>query len=115
VVGSRNGFFDQPEIPQICADVSDARPDLLLVAMGNPLQEKFIVEHRERLNACVAIGVGALFDFMSGSVARAPKAFRVLKLEWLYRMLQEPRRLFGRYMIGGPRFLYQILCLRFSR
>lgn len=115
VVGVRTGYFDHTEVPQICAEISDTKPDLLLVAMGNPIQENFIVQNRRQLNVGVAIGVGALFDYMSGSVTRAPKLFRVLKLEWLYRLLREPRRLSGRYVIGGPRFLYKILNLRFSR
>lgn len=105
VVGARNGYFDDCEIPEICAQVSAAQPDLLLVAMGNPRQERFIHENRSRLNANVTIGVGALFDFMSGSVVRAPKPVRAIGLEWLFRLLQEPNRLSKRYIIGIPRFL----------
>lgn len=112
VVGSRNGYFNDNDIPQICKDINDARPDLLLVAMGNPIQEKFIVENRQHLTAGVAIGVGALFDFMSGSVPRAPKIIRSLRLEWLFRLLREPKRLSHRYVIGGPRFILEILRLK---
>jgi exopolysaccharide biosynthesis WecB/TagA/CpsF family protein len=115
VVGSRNGYFDEAEVPVICADVTAAKPDLLLVAMGNPRQEMFIVRNRQRLAVPVAIGVGALFDFMSGSVVRAPVPFRAAGLEWLFRLLQEPRRLFRRYVIGIPRFLLVILKLRSGR
>jgi exopolysaccharide biosynthesis WecB/TagA/CpsF family protein len=96
---------DVPE--EICADGETLRsPDLLLVAMGNPRQEIFIARNRATGSEYpVAIGVGALFDFMSGAVVRAPKPIRTLGLEWLFRLLQEPRRLFRRYVIGIPRFL----------
>ncbi len=112
VVGCRNGYFEESDIPKICQDVSEARPDLLLVAMGNPNQERFIVENRDQLSAVVTIGVGALFDFMSGSVPRAPRIVRALRLEWLYRLMREPKRLSHRYVIGGPRFLYEIFRLK---
>ncbi|GAB4518254.1 MAG: WecB/TagA/CpsF family glycosyltransferase [Roseibium sp.] len=113
VVGHRNGYFDDPEAAGICADINAAEPDLLLVAMGNPRQEVFIVRNRARLDVPVAIGVGALFDFMSGAVVRAPAPVRAAGLEWLFRLLQEPRRLFRRYVIGIPRFLYAILKLKY--
>lgn len=112
VVGFRNGYFDESEVTAVCDAISAAEPDLLLVAMGNPHQERFIVENRDRLGATVSIGVGALFDFMSGSVVRAPKVVQVLGMEWLFRLLQEPRRLGKRYVIGIPRFLFKILHLK---
>jgi exopolysaccharide biosynthesis WecB/TagA/CpsF family protein len=108
VVGFRNGYFDMDDCADVCAEVSAARPDLLLVAMGNPRQEKFIMQNRARLDATVAIGVGALFDFMSGNVVRAPKAVQAAGLEWLFRLLQEPRRLFQRYVVGIPRFFLAV-------
>lgn len=115
IVGQRSGYFEAGEVPAICRDISEAKPDLLLVAMGNPRQERFIMEHQDSLDVPVAIGVGALFDFMSGSVARAPKVLQVLGLEWLFRLALEPRRLFRRYIIGIPRFLFAIFKLRFKR
>jgi len=115
IVGARNGYFDPAKIEEICAEIQAAEPDLLLVGMGNPRQEQFIVENRHRLSAVtVAIGVGALFDFMSGSVVRAPRPVRALGMEWLFRLLQEPRRLSKRYFVGIPRFLYQIAKLKWA-
>ncbi|WP_298817887.1 WecB/TagA/CpsF family glycosyltransferase [uncultured Roseibium sp.] len=114
VVGCRNGYFDMDDCRDICTDISALKPDLLLVAMGNPRQEKFIVQNRQNLDVKVAIGVGALFDFMSGSVARAPKLVRAAGLEWLFRLLQEPRRLFRRYVIGIPRFASAVFKFRFG-
>jgi len=112
IVGCRNGFFSEEMTDQICADVSAAQPDILLVAMGNPKQERFIVQNREKLSATVAIGVGALFDFLSGRAVRAPRAMRAAGLEWLFRLLLEPRRLSRRYLIGIPKFLSHIYRLR---
>jgi exopolysaccharide biosynthesis WecB/TagA/CpsF family protein len=109
VVGVRNGYFDASDVAGICEAVTAAKPDLLLVAMGNPRQERFIIENRHRLGATITIGVGALFDFMSGTVRRAPMPVQAIGLEWLFRLLQEPRRLSKRYMIGIPRFFYQVL------
>jgi len=113
VAGYRNGYFGEAEIAGICADIDAADADLLLVAMGNPRQEMFIARNRKHLNVPVAIGVGALFDFLSGSVIRAPRLVRMAGLEWLFRLLQEPRRLFRRYVYGIPRFFYAIVRLRF--
>ncbi|MCX2724231.1 WecB/TagA/CpsF family glycosyltransferase [Roseibium salinum] len=115
VVGYRNGYFGPQEISRICADINHTRPDLLLVAMGNPHQEAFIVQNRAKLDVPVAIGVGALFDFMSGSVVRAPRIMQAMGLEWLFRLLQEPRRLYQRYVIGIPRFFLALLKLKFHR
>ncbi|MEE4010553.1 WecB/TagA/CpsF family glycosyltransferase [Roseibium sp. FZY0029] len=115
VVGYRDGYFSQDEIDGLCEGINAANPDLLLVAMGNPRQENFIVENRAALSVPVAIGVGALFDFMSGAVVRAPKIVQAAGLEWLFRLLQEPRRLFRRYVIGIPRFLFALMKIRFSR
>jgi exopolysaccharide biosynthesis WecB/TagA/CpsF family protein len=112
VVGYRNGYFDMDDHADVCAEVSASKPDLLLVAMGNPRQEYFIMQNRARLDATVAIGVGALFDFMSGNVVRAPKAVQAAGLEWLFRFLQEPRRLFHRYVVGIPRFLLAVRKLK---
>lgn len=115
VVGARNGYFKTEDYEAVCAEISALKPDLLLVAMGNPLQERFIVENRHRLDVGVAIGVGALFDFLSGSVLRAPQIVQQAGLEWLFRFVQEPRRLFRRYVFGIPRFLYAVYKLKQQR
>ncbi len=112
VVGVRNGYFDMNDCGGICEEINRAEPDLVLVAMGNPRQETFIVQNRHRLTVPVAIGVGALFDFMSGSVVRAPGLVQAVGLEWLFRLLQEPRRLFRRYVIGIPRFFLALWKLK---
>jgi N-acetylglucosaminyldiphosphoundecaprenol N-acetyl-beta-D-mannosaminyltransferase len=83
---------------EILARISEARPDLLLVAFGNPKQERWIDLHRDQIQASVAIGVGCVLDIIAGRSRRAPRWMRSAGLEWAYRLGQEPRRLFGRYM-----------------
>lgn len=93
---------------EILRRVEEAKPDILLVAFGNPKQEKWLAMHRQRLTVPVCIGVGATFDFLSGKVSRAPKWMQRVGLEWLYRTVQEPSRLARRYsrnLIGLLRYL----------
>lgn len=108
VVGYHDGYFSDQEKLNIIEEINKSGADILLVAMGNPIQEKFIIENSNSLNCKVAIGVGALFDFMSGHVHRAPKQIQQLRLEWLFRLVQEPKRLLKRYCIGIPTFLWAI-------
>jgi UDP-N-acetyl-D-mannosaminuronic acid transferase (WecB/TagA/CpsF family) len=82
---------------------------VLLVAMGNPKQELFIKDHLAATGCALGIGVGALFDFLAGDVPRAPLSVQHWRLEWVYRLLQEPRRLARRYLVGNPLFLMRIL------
>jgi exopolysaccharide biosynthesis WecB/TagA/CpsF family protein len=108
VCGAVDGFSgDPPEA--VARQASEARPDIILVALGNPLQEEWIAAHAAGIGAPLAIGVGALFDFMTGTVPRAPAPMRQLRLEWLYRWAQEPGRLRRRYTIGMARFLTLVL------
>ena len=83
--------------------------NILLVAMGNPKQELFIQNHLAATGCILGIGVGALFDFLAGNVPRAMPWIQRWRLEWVYRLAQEPRRLAGRYLIGNPLFLIRIL------
>lgn len=82
---------------EILQKIAQAKPDILLVAFGNPKQEKWIAMHRDRLQVPVCIGVGGSFDFVAGSVSRAPGWMQNCGLEWLYRVSQEPKRLAQRY------------------
>jgi N-acetylglucosaminyldiphosphoundecaprenol N-acetyl-beta-D-mannosaminyltransferase len=89
----------------LLARIADARPQLVLVALGAPKQELWIDARRERLAPAVLLGVGAALDFVSGAVRRAPPIVRRVGLEWFYRLLQEPRRLARRYLWNDSRFL----------
>jgi N-acetylglucosaminyldiphosphoundecaprenol N-acetyl-beta-D-mannosaminyltransferase len=106
IVGRLHGYGSEEEA---IAAINACEPDLLLCALGQPKQELFMHNYRSRLKAKVQVGVGGLFDFLSGTKSRAPKLMRDIGFEWLYRLAQEPRRLFRRYVIGNPLFLVRCL------
>lgn len=112
VVGARHGFFTPEELPSVLAELRDSAPDVLLVAFGAPLQDRWIAEHGAQTGAKVAIGVGGLFDFYSQRISRAPQWLRELGLEWTYRLLQEPRRMWRRYVLGNFSFLLAVTLQR---
>lgn len=108
IVGRMHGYAD----PDLAArSIARSGSDLLLVALGQPKQEYFLTAHREHLNVKVACGVGALFDFLSGATPRAPRWVRAARMEWGYRLLREPVRLFHRYVVGNPKFLWRAAVL----
>ena len=107
VVGTRDGFFQPADIPALIADIRAARPDVLCVALGIPKQEKWIHAHREALGVPVLIGVGGTLDVLSGTVKRAPKPFQKLRLEWLWRVLSNPKKISKVALL--PRFVRLIL------
>jgi N-acetylglucosaminyldiphosphoundecaprenol N-acetyl-beta-D-mannosaminyltransferase len=109
VCGSRDGYFNAAEEPQVIADIAAARADLLLVALGAPHQEKWIARCLAATGVKLAIGVGGLFDFYSGRIPRAPQWLRELGGEWLYRLYQEPRRMWRRYLVGNVVFLWRVI------
>jgi len=89
----------------VISQINEARPDVLWVGIGVPKQEKWMARMRERLDVPVMAGVGAAFDFHAGRVSMAPAWMQERGLEWIYRTLQEPRRLLGRYLTTNPRFV----------
>ena len=93
IVGTCDGYFAKEDEKKIVKDISELKPDILLVALGSPKQEKFINDYKNELGCKIAIGVGGCFDVMSGEVKRAPNLFINLKLEWLYRGLTDIKRL----------------------
>jgi len=105
VVGLAQGFGDDRAT---IAEINRVEPDILLVARGVPLQELWIAEHLAELRCGCAIAVGGLFDFVSGHAPRAPQWMRQYGLEWVFRLMLEPRRLFRRYVIGNPLFLMRL-------
>jgi beta-1,4-glucosyltransferase len=108
IVGCLNGYTQlSPEaITQI---INQSGAEIVLVALGNPIQEEWMRRNMKGLNASLFIGVGALFDFLSGKARRAPNWVRRIRCEWFYRLCQEPRRLIRRYTVDIGSFLY--LCL----
>lgn len=107
IAGVQDGFFAPEDTDAVLADINRSGARILLVAMGAPRQEAWIAQHLAQLNVGVAIGVGGLFDFYSGRIARAPGWMREIGLEWVYRLLQEPGRMWRRYVVGNPLFLWR--------
>jgi exopolysaccharide biosynthesis WecB/TagA/CpsF family protein len=105
VVWAYHGYAEKEKHERLIGEINRSGAAILLVAMGVPVQERWIMAHRSRLEVPVVLGVGGLFDFVSGSVPRAPRLVRRLRMEWAFRLLQEPRRLFVRYVFGNPLFL----------
>jgi N-acetylglucosaminyldiphosphoundecaprenol N-acetyl-beta-D-mannosaminyltransferase len=112
IVGKRHGFFSAVQEACLAEEIRDSKADILLVARGVPMQDEFIDRYREVLGVKVALGVGGLFDFVSGRIARAPVWMREIGLEWIFRLMQEPRRMFGRYIVGNVTFLLRIFLQR---
>ena len=113
IAGYHHGFLDRVGAERVVAAIAAARPDLLLVGMGNPIQERWIAGHRDELPVRLAIGVGALFAYMAGDVRRAPAPMRRLGLEWLFVLLLQ-RHKWRRYLFGAPSFLFRALRERFA-
>ena len=107
VAGTHHGYFTHEEEPAVVAAIAQARPDILLVAFGAPKQEKWIRQHQAAIQAPVAIGVGGTLDVIAGRVRRAPRWMQRAGLEWLYRVLREPKRL--PRLIALPRLVWMTL------
>ena len=104
-----HGFADERRCGKALERLAACPVDVLLVAMGNPRQERFIAEQIDARHARVVMGVGALFDFASGRIRRAPELARNLRAEWAFRLMLEPTRLSRRYLVGNPLFLARTL------
>ena len=112
VVGCADGYAGLKS-PTLIQEMNACGADIVLIALGNPLQEQWMAEHLSSLNARLLIGVGALFDFLSGDKQRAPRWVRRLRCEWLFRLCLEPRRLLRRYTLDVLMFFF--LCLRYRK
>lgn len=100
IAGRRNGYFGADEFDTVVAAIAAARPDVVWVGMGIPRQHAFCIAARDRLHGVTWLKTcGGLFDYLSGRIRRAPAWMQVCGLEWLYRLLQEPRRLVRRYLL----------------
>jgi exopolysaccharide biosynthesis WecB/TagA/CpsF family protein len=110
-----DGYFDKENPGELIDELNRQKCDILIIGMGTPLQEKWAHHHIRADHARLVLTVGALFDFISGAVPRAPQTVRMMRLEWAYRLLQEPGRLWRRYVLGIPVFLFYVVQYRFSR
>lgn len=99
VVGYCDGYSGINNTAELIERINRSQAEVLLVALGNPLQEQWILDHRDTLDVDIVAGVGALFDFWSGNKSRAPLFVQKIRMEWFYRLLLEPRRLLRRYTV----------------
>jgi N-acetylglucosaminyldiphosphoundecaprenol N-acetyl-beta-D-mannosaminyltransferase len=104
IAGQQHGYYTPAEEERVAAAIDAARPDVLLVAMTSPRKEHFMARWKDALDVAVWHGVGGSFDVMAGKVQRAPERWQRLGLEWLYRLRQEPRRLWRRYLVTNTLF-----------
>lgn len=100
---------DLKENYKIINMINNVKPDILCVGLGAPKQEKWIYNNRQKYNAKVALGIGASFDFVAGTVERAPKWMQKVGLEWFYRTIKEPKRMYKRYFIDDMKFFPLVL------
>jgi exopolysaccharide biosynthesis WecB/TagA/CpsF family protein len=114
IAGTAGGYFPSARSADVAAAVRRSGAALVMVAMGNPLQEKWIDAHLGATGARLGIGVGAFFDFSAGVVPRAPAWMNRAGIEWVYRLSREPRRMWRRYVLGNPLFLWRVAKERFA-
>ena len=106
IAGFRNGYFVKAQEPMIAQEIGNSGANILFVAMTSPLKENFLYKNREVLKSVnFVMGVGGSFDVVSGLVKRAPMWMQKSGLEWFYRVYQEPKRMFKRYMVGNAKFI----------
>jgi N-acetylglucosaminyldiphosphoundecaprenol N-acetyl-beta-D-mannosaminyltransferase len=114
ICGTSSGYFSAEEEQEVIDRINASRAEIVVVGMGVPLQEKWIANNRDRFtHAKILVAGGAIIDFSAGRVKRAPRLFRTLGMEWLYRFMQEPKRLFRRYFVGNWKFIQHVLTARF--
>ena len=111
VRGSHHGYFEigSPHSERVLEHIAEHRPDVVLVGMGTPQQELWVDRYFDRIDAGVVWTVGALFDYLSGRTPRAPHWLADNGLEWIFRLTVEPRRMWRRYLLGNPAFLWRVL------
>lgn len=118
ISGSHHGFFNKqpghPENTAVLDEIREHKPDILVVGMGMPLQERWLVDNEGQIEATVTMTGGAVFDYISGELRRAPEWMTDNGMEWLGRLLIEPGRLWRRYILGNPLFFSRILRERFA-
>lgn len=109
IAGTHHGFIDNPATERrIIKEINHSGASILLVAMGAPKQELWLAKHKHQLNVGVGIGVGGLFDFYAEKVQRAPLWVRQIGMEWICRLSEEPKRMWKRYILGNPLFIYRL-------
>jgi N-acetylglucosaminyldiphosphoundecaprenol N-acetyl-beta-D-mannosaminyltransferase len=119
IVGMHHGYFDKSagSRENLCVidDINRVQPDVLLVCFGMPFQEEWLMRNWDSLQVKVALTGGAALDYTAAIVPRAPLWVSAIGMEWCWRLVIEPRRLWRRYILGNPKFLYRIACERLAK
>jgi N-acetylglucosaminyldiphosphoundecaprenol N-acetyl-beta-D-mannosaminyltransferase len=109
VCGFRNGYFSDNEWGNIAAEIKEKNPSIVFVGISSPKKEYLIQYFQEQGLDSVFMGVGGSFDVLSGFIPRAPEWMQEKNLEWLFRLMQEPRRLWKRYLVGNSKFMVRVV------
>jgi len=109
IAGYRNGYFKKEDELEVAREIAGSGADILFVAITSPKKEIFLNTYKKEINMPFIMGVGGSFDVIAGYVKRAPQWMQKTGLEWLYRVKQEPRRMWKRYLVGNSKFIYMIL------
>lgn len=115
IAGFRNGYFDACNTEAIIEEINCSGADILFVGISSPIRELLLHQYRNHLKASFLMGVGGVFDILGGKTQRAPELIIQLKLEWLYRFLLEPKRMWRRVFYAYPYFVSCVLIERFSK
>jgi N-acetylglucosaminyldiphosphoundecaprenol N-acetyl-beta-D-mannosaminyltransferase len=115
IAGYRNGYFKKDEEPAVAKQIADSNADILFVAMSSPKKEIFLNTYKDMIKAPFIMGVGGSFDVVAGFVKRAPLWMQKSGLEWFYRVIQEPKRMWKRYLFGNSEFIYIVLKEKWKR
>ncbi len=116
IAGYRNGYFTREDEPQIAQQIANSGAQMLFVAITSPIKENFLYNHRNILkDVPFVMGVGGSFDVVSGLTKRAPIWMQNTGLEWFYRFLQEPKRMWKRYLVGNSTFIWLVLKEKFKK
>jgi len=109
IVGRRHGYFGRDEEEDICDEMNLTMPDVIWVGLSVPLEYEFAVRNKERLKAGWLVTCGGCYNFITGAYSRAPRWMQVVGLEWLFRLIKEPKRLFWRYAVTNPLAMFLLL------
>lgn len=115
IAGYRNGYYNKADEPVIAKQIADSKPSILFVAISSPRKEIFLNTYKDLIKAPFIMGVGGSFDVVAGVVKRAPKWMQRMGLEWFYRLVQEPGRMWKRYLVGNSKFIYLVFKEKFRQ
>lgn len=116
IAGYRNGYFDKNEETSIAQEIADSKANILFVAISSPTKENFLYHNKDVLSKVnFTMGVGGSFDVVAGLVKRAPVWMQNIGLEWFYRFVQEPKRMWKRYLVGNSKFIFLVFKEKFTK